>query len=41
MKGGTFDLGSYAYKIMANSGSDTCLMVLLCCVCDEMDEAHN
>ena len=41
MAGGTWDLGFNAYRITVNPGIDACLMILLCCVCDEMDEAQN
>ena len=38
MSGGTWEFDGNSYKITVNPGIDTCLMVMLCAICDEMDE---
>ena len=38
MEGGTWEGNYNTYKITSNPGIDQCLMILLCAICDEMDE---
>ena len=38
MAGGTWEFNGNSYKITVCPGIDPCLMIMLCAICDEMDE---